>query len=299
MALGLRLEGLGEGAALAEQAGLDFVHLAGTVDGSIGCDPLSVAACLMTTTRRIGLVASVPTRWAPFNVARALASFDLLSGGRCGWLPVVDGADVDPAREAEHLDVVLQLFDSWDDDALVFDKSACVFADPDKVRRIRHEGAYFSVDGPLNAPRPPQGRPVLMQPLTELSPAADMALIDLDQLGPDTRARVGSARLLALVALDSARGAGPVGRALGERLARTYTEGRCDGFVFRTAQPLIDMPMLADEAIPMLKALSQDIGTEPGGGPAIAADAGDFRSRLGLPRPANRFAPPPTVQAFP
>ena len=135
MILGLRLGGLGEGAELAEQAGLDFVMLDdSTVPGGapIGADPLSVAAYLMTKTRRLGLAASVPDSWAPFNVARALASFDHLSGGRCGWLPWPGlGEENNPARSAEHLDVVLQLFDSWDDDALVFDKAAAVFADRD------------------------------------------------------------------------------------------------------------------------------------------------------------------------
>ncbi len=284
---GPRIEDLAEGAVLAEQAGLDFVHLAAAADGSIGGDPLSVAAYLMTKTRRMGLVASIPTSWAPFNVARALASFDLLSGGRCGWLPLIDDPDTDPAREAEHLDVVLQLFDSWDDDTLVLDKAASVFADSGKVRRIQHEGVYFSVDGPLNAPRPPQGWPVLMQPLGALSAVADIALIALDQLDA-TRPPTGSARLLAVTQVD-ARHHASGGAALREHLVQAYSDGRCDGFVFESVEPLIDIPLLADEVIPVLRALD----------PApSAAGQGDFRARIGLPRPVNRFTTPTRAETF-
>ncbi|MFD9499473.1 LLM class flavin-dependent oxidoreductase [Streptomyces sp. NPDC060035] len=38
-----------------------------------------------------------------------------------------------------------------------------VFADEARIRAIRHRGEHFSVDGPLNIHRPPQGRPVLVQ----------------------------------------------------------------------------------------------------------------------------------------
>jgi alkanesulfonate monooxygenase SsuD/methylene tetrahydromethanopterin reductase-like flavin-dependent oxidoreductase (luciferase family) len=183
MIFGLRLDGLplarmAAAATLAEEAGLDFV-LIGDPDREVdaaGDDPLSVAAFLTAKTRSIGLVSVVPQSWAPFNAARALASMDHLSGGRCGWLPL-PGAEPDAeGRDAEHLDVVRQLFDSWDDDALVFDKAASVFVDRDKVRRIRHAGVHFTVDGPLNAPRPIQGHPVLMRMMTSASPSADILI---------------------------------------------------------------------------------------------------------------------------
>jgi len=282
MILGMRLGGLGEGAALAKSAALDFVLLGGGVEpgeGSIGADPLSVAAFLMTTTRKIGLVACVSDDWAPFNVARALASFDLLSGGRCGWLTSPGSGDA--ARSAEHLDVVLQLFDSWDDDALVFDKAAAVFADRTKVRRIRHSGAYFTVDGPLNAPRPPQGRPVLFQPIETANDVADVVLMGLDDLGPASRERAGARRLLAEVVFDAARDLADGGDLFAERLTAIYLEGRSDGFVLAPVNPSIDIPLLAGQVVPYLQAR---------GLAARGFGDGDFRTRLGLPRPANRFA---------
>lgn len=280
MILGLRLGGLGEGADLAEQAGLDFVLLdSSAVQGApIGVDPLSVAAFLMTRTRRLGLGASVPDSWAPFNVARALASFDHLSGGRCGWLPWPGpGEAANPDRSAEHLDVVLQLFDSWDDDALVFDRAASVFADRDKVRRIRHSGAYFTVDGPLNAPRPPQGRPVLFRRGPGGSPEADVEIVALEQWKPQASGAGDAPLRLAEVVVDLGGG-----RAadLAERLADAFQSG-LDGFLLEPADPASDIALLTGELIPQLVAR---------GGFAPSTAEGDFRSRLGLARPVNRFS---------
>jgi hypothetical protein len=284
MILGLRLGGLGEGAALAEQAGLDFVLLDdSTVPGGapIGGDPLSVAAFLMTKTRRLGLAASVPDSWAPFNVARALASLDHLSGGRCGWLPWPGAGEAsNPARSAEHLDVVLQLFDSWDDDALVFDKAAAVFADRDKVRRIRHSGAFFTVDGPLNAPRPPQGRPVLIQRLASASDVADIVLIDLENLGADQGPPAGAPLRLAETVIDLGADSARRCAALAEQLAAAFMGG-CDGFLLAPADPAADIPLLAGEVVPRLQAWGIASAPPP---------SADFRARLGLPRPVNRFA---------
>ena len=280
MILGLRLGGLGEGADLAEQAGLDFVLLDNSTSSNapIGADPLSVAAFLMSKTRHLGLAASVPDAWAPFNVARALASFDHLSGGRCGWLPWPGpGEAANPERSAEHLDVVLQLFDSWDDDALVFDKAASVFADRDKVRRIRHSGAYFTVDGPLNAPRPPQGRPVLFRRGPGCSPEADVELVDLDDSKPRAPGAGDAPLRLGEVVVDLGGG-----RAadLAEQLADAF-RGGLDGFLLAPADPASDIALMARELIPRLVA---------SGGFAPSTAGGDFRSRLGLARPVNRFS---------
>ena len=55
------------------------------------------------------------------------------------------------------------MWDSWDDDALVLDRETPLFAHPDKVHELHHEGEWFDVRGPLTVPRAPQGRPVLLQ----------------------------------------------------------------------------------------------------------------------------------------
>lgn len=55
------------------------------------------------------------------------------------------------------------LWDSWADDAFVGDKASGVFADVSRIQPIAHRGEFFQVQGPLNLPRTPQGRPVLIQ----------------------------------------------------------------------------------------------------------------------------------------
>lgn len=55
------------------------------------------------------------------------------------------------------------LWDSWDDDAVLADRERGVWADPDRVRPIRHRGEFFAVEGALNVARPPQGHPLLVQ----------------------------------------------------------------------------------------------------------------------------------------
>lgn len=260
--LGLMAGPAGEGAREAEEAGFDLVLLGGVTDpeqAAIGQDPLSAAATLMTVTSRIGLCATVPTNWPPFNVARALASFDLLSGGRLGWLPWPP-SDGDPARFAEHLDVVAQLFDSWEDEALLFDKQNSRFADPARVHRIRHEGAHYTVDGPLNVPRPVQGHPVLLQPLAQASAQTDLILVTPDELG--AAALPGRRLVMAPLAL------GPPKLAV--------LAGQADGLLLDPG------PGLADIAHHLAAIRAALPSASPGGT--------DFHARLGLPRPVNRFA---------
>ncbi|MER7005480.1 NtaA/DmoA family FMN-dependent monooxygenase [Dactylosporangium sp. NPDC000555] len=67
-------------------------------------------------------------------------------------------------RDAEEfVDVVTKLWDSWEADAVVADAATGVFVDTDKVHAIDHQGRVFDVAGPLNIPRSPQGRPLLVQ----------------------------------------------------------------------------------------------------------------------------------------
>jgi FMN-dependent oxidoreductase (nitrilotriacetate monooxygenase family) len=66
-------------------------------------------------------------------------------------------------RADEFLDVAYALWDSWEDDAPVGDKAEGVWGDSSKVHTIDHDGRFFKVRGPLNVPRSPQGRPVIVQ----------------------------------------------------------------------------------------------------------------------------------------
>ncbi len=55
------------------------------------------------------------------------------------------------------------LWDCWDDDAIVADRTTGLYIDPAKVRSLDHDGVYFHVRGPLNIGRSPQGQPVVLQ----------------------------------------------------------------------------------------------------------------------------------------
>ncbi len=130
-------------------------------------------------TRSIGLGATYSTTYySPFHVARTFATLDHLSGGRAAWNVVTSvndseaqnfgvdqhlGHDERYDRADEFLEVTTGLWDTWEDDALVLDRADAVFADPDKVHELDHDGEWFRVRGPLTVPRSPQGRPVLLQ----------------------------------------------------------------------------------------------------------------------------------------
>ncbi|APZ50586.1 LLM class flavin-dependent oxidoreductase [Salipiger abyssi] len=142
-------------------------------------EPLTLLGALCTATSKIGLAATVSTTYSePYNIARAFASLDRMSNGRAGW-NVVTGASPEAAgnfgtdpfpdhaarygRAREYLDVCKGLWDSWDDGAMVGDKQSGTYVDASKMHRLNHEGEHFSVRGPLNANRPPQGYPVILQ----------------------------------------------------------------------------------------------------------------------------------------
>jgi FMN-dependent oxidoreductase (nitrilotriacetate monooxygenase family) len=147
--------------------------------GALRLDPLLVLAAIIGATRHLGLACTVSTTYfAPFQVARAMATLDQLSRGRAAWNIVTSfqhaearnfGLEEQLSREArydradEFVEVCEKLWDSWADDALVLDPVAPLFADPAKVRRVDHAGRYFKVRGPLNVSRGPQGRPVYVQ----------------------------------------------------------------------------------------------------------------------------------------
>jgi long-chain alkane monooxygenase len=142
-------------------------------------DPSPLAALISAATTRLGVVATLSTlAYPPFMLARLCSTLDHISGGRFGWNIVTSGEDAAaqnfgmdrlPPREQryemadEYVDLVCQLFDSWDPDAVVTDHATGVYADHRKVRPINFEGKYFKCRGPLNTVRSPQGRPVFVQ----------------------------------------------------------------------------------------------------------------------------------------
>ena len=146
---------------------------------SFRLEPLTLLSALAMRTERIGLVATATTSFnEPYNVARKFASLDHISGGRAGWNIVTSSSSFEAhnfgydahfehaeryRRADEFTQVVRNLWDCLDDDAVVIDKENGVFFDPDKARALNHHGAYYKVRGPLSLPRCPQGNPVLVQ----------------------------------------------------------------------------------------------------------------------------------------
>lgn len=168
-------------ATAAERTGFDTLVIA----VSPGFDPLTAAALIMPRTHRIRLAPEVGVdRGEPFTVARGLAALDHLSKGRLTWYV---GAITDAARAREFVEVTRRLWQSWQADAISFDKADAVFSDPAKVARINHQGTAFQVRGPLNTPRPPQGRIPLM--VDAGSPLADLADIVIGRDGATVERR--------------------------------------------------------------------------------------------------------------
>lgn len=148
---------------------------------SIGLEPTTLVAALATATKHIGLVATVSSTYSePFNTARVFASLDHISNGRVGWNLVTSAGNRNSLlnfaeeekynkaeyyeRASEFVDVARKLWDSWEDDALLADKATGQYISHEQaIREVNHKGKYFTVKGPLNVPRSPQGHPVLAQ----------------------------------------------------------------------------------------------------------------------------------------
>jgi N-acetyl-S-(2-succino)cysteine monooxygenase len=142
-------------------------------------EPLSLIAALGAVTKHVGLGATVSTAFAqPYNVARAFATIDHISGGRAAWNVVTSTATGIPqnfgqdaakdhdqryAIAGEFVDVVRGLWDTWGDGAIIANRETGEFLDRQKVHELNHTGPHFSVKGPLNLERSPQGHPLIIQ----------------------------------------------------------------------------------------------------------------------------------------
>lgn len=165
-------------AQAAERAKLDFVFKpdvlamrrgkSATSPSFVGLDLTVLLAAISTATRRIGLVTTASTTFnPPYVVARQIQSLHWISNGRAAWNIVtsIDGAEnfgdapMPPPQEryrkaAEFTDLVRDLWRSYPHAAL----DGKADAEP-----IDHQGAFFSVKGPLNVPGHASGPPPLFQ----------------------------------------------------------------------------------------------------------------------------------------
>jgi FMN-dependent oxidoreductase (nitrilotriacetate monooxygenase family) len=142
-------------------------------------DPSVVATLMLAATSRIGIVPTFATfAYPPYLLARLMASLDQVSSGRAGWNMVTGSSDfaaknfgMDKLPEHdlrydmadEYMDLVNQLWDSWEPGAIVADRDTGMLVDHTKVHQIDFRGRYYASRGPLNSGPAPQGRPVIAQ----------------------------------------------------------------------------------------------------------------------------------------
>jgi alkanesulfonate monooxygenase SsuD/methylene tetrahydromethanopterin reductase-like flavin-dependent oxidoreductase (luciferase family) len=278
-------------------------------------EPFHVASVIATLDHISGGRAG----WQPRISARP-AEADLV-GVRPA--PSVDAAFADAGDAVE---VVRRLWDSWEDDAVIKDLATGRYVDRDKLHYVDFAGGSFAVKGPSIVPRPPQGQPVVavlahFPPADDLAArAADVVFVTPDLDGGAVAARLGEIRAaeaaagrtgepLRVVAdvavvlaptaseaaarrdrLDEAHGAewrtdAPVFAGTAEDLADLLAAGRdrgLAGYRLRPAVSDVDLPAIADALVPAVRRRGLTGGND--------AAVRTLRARLGLPRPANRYA---------
>lgn len=161
----------GELAETAAARGINFPTL----------DPSVVVTALARETTRLGFVVTSPTGLDhPVQSARRFATLDHFTGGRIGW-NIVTGSAQDVVAELfghdgmtghderyavadEYVEAAVNLWErSWEDDALVVDRAAGLYADPTKIHRVSFAGRHVRSSGYFASPPSPQRTPVLFQ----------------------------------------------------------------------------------------------------------------------------------------
>ena len=140
-------------------------------------NPIMVAMSRVTRHVGYGLTYS-STFMHPYYTARLMNSLDHVTGGRIAMNLVTSTRRSDAAnfgfdelmehgarydRMEEFVDVCRKLWDATEADAMLWDHATGRVGDPAKVHAMSHRGRFFKVEGPLNTPPSPQGRPVLIQ----------------------------------------------------------------------------------------------------------------------------------------
>jgi alkanesulfonate monooxygenase SsuD/methylene tetrahydromethanopterin reductase-like flavin-dependent oxidoreductase (luciferase family) len=328
-------------AQTAERAKFDLVFLADAIatrDGNVEglsrwpqymayFEPLTLLSALAAVTKNIGLVCTATTSYnEPYHIARKFASLDHISHGRVGW-NVVTSSNASEAfnfgrdahfghserydRAAEFVNIVKALWDSYDDDAFVRDRSTGRYFEPSKLHYLRHRGKHFSVRGPLNVARPPQGYPVIFQAsasdtgkelLSNALGGIDLSNIEIDKplpdhiISPEDRKTNPRFSYLFKEKLTVREMYQKYGSARGQRtLVGTATEiadqmeqwfvGRAvDGYLIQPPQLPTGLDEFIDQVVPVL----QERGLY-----RTEYEGSTLRENLGLKRPPSSYANKP------
>ena len=188
---------LADGNAVRQMEKPALFESPGPSDRPASFEPTTVMAAISQHTEHVGLFATSTTTYdEPYLVARRFASLDHISKGRAIWNVVTGSYPGDSlnfgnedlpdretryARSSEFLEVCKDLWDSWAADAFPQDKATGRFLDASRVRTIDHDGPYFTVKGPLNLARSPQGYPLLFM-AGQSEPGREMAAKHADCL---------------------------------------------------------------------------------------------------------------------
>ena len=175
-----------DGIFLADIVGVYDVYRGGPAPSIIDAvqipvnDPMMVVPVMAAVTEHIGFgVTANLTYEPPYLFARRMSTLDHLTGGRVGWNIVTGyldsaarGMGLQEQLDHDHrydiaddyLDVLYKLWEgSWDDDAVIADRAKGIYARPDKVRAIKHDGPYYQIDAIHLSEPSPQRTPVLYQ----------------------------------------------------------------------------------------------------------------------------------------
>jgi FMN-dependent oxidoreductase (nitrilotriacetate monooxygenase family) len=141
-------------------------------------EPAALTPIITGATEHLGVGITLSTAFEhPYSMARRLSTFDHLSGGRIAWNIVGSyspsefaayGQDM-PDRSTryerieEYVALCCALWDSWQSDAIVADRTTGIYAHPEKIAEVRFEGKYFRCRARHFVAPSPQGRPVLWQ----------------------------------------------------------------------------------------------------------------------------------------
>jgi alkanesulfonate monooxygenase SsuD/methylene tetrahydromethanopterin reductase-like flavin-dependent oxidoreductase (luciferase family) len=315
---------------LAAQSGADLVALPDSFGPDHLLDAVAIAARVAPVVPGVGLVPTVTTTHTePFHVSKAIATLDLVSQGRAGWEPAVSRTPEEaaqfgrkpaaPAAElwreaAEAIEVVVRLWDSWEDGAVIRDTTTGRYVDRDRLHYVDFTGEFFSVKGPSITPRTPQGHPLVVLRDEPDSAAVAARWADVVRISaPDLPAAHAARERIRAAVADAGRDPDSVAvlldvefllavdestarreldelgelapetlRVVGapDALVEVIAERAVDGV---TAVPLVlpgGLRVLADAVAPRLLETGLRVPARPGD---------TLRHRFGLPRPANFF----------
>ncbi|KSU64912.1 LLM class flavin-dependent oxidoreductase [Arthrobacter sp. NIO-1057] len=180
--LALNLDGAGndpiESASYAQEAeNAGFHAVSFSADGLL--DAVQRASFSAPKTQRIALIPVIDALFTePFHTATQLASLDIISQGRSGWILETQNEAVqaqavgretlpDHGLSTEAADVITthrRLWDSWEENAVIRDVASGRYLDANKLHYADVQGKSFSVKGPAITPRPPQGQLPIIAP---------------------------------------------------------------------------------------------------------------------------------------